>query len=108
MNEKINNKEKLNFVNRTSVGVLYEYYIIVMKPLPWGHVQTTWTNEGGKGVAQMTTTLNNSYLIKVSSVHIGGRRAHWRQFYIGVIKIICKKFLISPKSGQIYSRGHEN
>ena len=34
MNEKINNKEKLNFVNRTSVGVLYEYYVIVMKPLP--------------------------------------------------------------------------
>ena len=24
-----------------------------------GHVQTTWTNEGG-GVAQMTTTFNNS------------------------------------------------
>ena len=32
-----------------------------------GHVQTTWTNEGGGGVAQMTTTLNNSYLVKVST-----------------------------------------
>ena len=32
-----------------------------------GRVQTTWTNEGGEGVAQMTTTLNNSYLEKVST-----------------------------------------
>ena len=32
-----------------------------------GHVQTTWTNEGGGEVAQMTTTLNNSYLVKVST-----------------------------------------
>ena len=32
-----------------------------------GRVQTTWTNEGGGGVAQMTTTLNNSYLVKVST-----------------------------------------
>ena len=31
----------------------------------WGRVQTTWTNEGGGGVAHMTTTLNNSYLVKV-------------------------------------------
>ena len=30
------------------------------------HVQTTWTNEG-EGGAQMTTTLNNSYLVKVST-----------------------------------------
>ena len=29
-----------------------------------GRVQTTWINEG---VAQMTTTLNNSYLVKVST-----------------------------------------
>ena len=29
--------------------------------------QTTRTNEGGGGVAQMTTTLNNSYLVKVST-----------------------------------------
>ena len=33
----------------------------------WGRVQTTWTNEGGEGVAQMTTTLDNSYLVKVST-----------------------------------------
>ena len=26
-----------------------------------------WTNVGGKGVAQMTTTLNASYLVKVST-----------------------------------------
>ena len=32
-----------------------------------GRVQTTWTNEGGGGVAQMTTTLNNSYLVKMST-----------------------------------------
>ena len=30
--------------------------------------QTTWTNEGEGRVAQMTTTINNSYLIKC--VHI--------------------------------------
>ena len=29
-------------------------------------------------------------------------------YYIGVIKIIYNKILISPLSGQIYSRGHEN
>ena len=32
-----------------------------------GRVQTTWTNEGAGRVAQMTTTLNNSYLVKVST-----------------------------------------
>ena len=31
-----------------------------------GRVQTTWTNEG-EGVSQMTTTLNNCYLIKVTT-----------------------------------------
>ena len=39
----------------------------------WGQVQTTWTNEGGGGVAQMTTTLNNSYLVKVSTKGGGGQ-----------------------------------
>ena len=34
-----------------------------------GRVQTTWTNEG-EGIAQMATTLNNSFFSK--SVHIGG------------------------------------
>ena len=44
------------------------FYIYLLK---WeintvgGHVQITWTNEGGEGVAQMTTTLNKSYLVKV-------------------------------------------
>ena len=32
-----------------------------------GACKTTWTNEGGGVVAQMTTTLNNSYLVKVST-----------------------------------------
>ena len=34
--------------------------VVYTQPLR-GHVQTTWTNEGGGGVAQMTTTLNNSF-----------------------------------------------
>ena len=36
------------------------------KNLHRGHVQTTWTYEG-EGVAQITTTLYNSYLVKVST-----------------------------------------
>ena len=33
-----------------------------------GRVQTTWTEEGRGGLLrQMTTTLNNSYLVKVST-----------------------------------------
>ena len=39
-------------------------------PAVRGRVQTTWTNEG-EGIAQMTTTLNNSYLVKVST-YLGG------------------------------------
>ena len=41
--------------------------------LAGGRVQTTWTNEGGGGVSQMTTTLNNSYLVKVSTIGGGGQ-----------------------------------
>ena len=40
---------------------------IVHRTTSRGRVQTTWTNEGGGGVAQMSTTLNNSYLVKVST-----------------------------------------
>ena len=45
-----------------------------MKKALWGYVQTTWTNEGGAGVAQMTTTLNNSYFAKVSTYGGGGSK----------------------------------
>ena len=51
-----------------------------------GRVQTTWTNEG-EGVAQMTTTLNNSYLVKVSTQ---GHRD------IGLMKILSKWFVHAP------------
>ena len=46
--------------------VFFDLNILDIKLLR-GRVQTTWTNEGGGGVAQMTTTLNNSYLVKVST-----------------------------------------
>ena len=58
-----------------------------------GHVQTTWINEGGGGVVQMTTTLNNSYSVKVS---IGGRG-------LKLPKILSTWFVHAPYRGLNYS-----
>ena len=54
------NHRKLVFSWKNLKNSLYAFFKLR------GRVQTTWTNEGGRGVAQMTTTLNNSYLVKVS------------------------------------------
>ena len=48
-----------------------------------GRVQTMWTNEG-EGVAQMTATLNNSYVFS-KSVHIGGRGVKIAQNSVHVV-----------------------
>ena len=57
--------------NKEIIGKVMDSELFIFLPTPGshirGHVQTTWTNEGGGGFAQMTTTLNNSYLVKVST-----------------------------------------
>ena len=67
-------------------NMFLKVFQIIYKVLqPRGRVQTKWTNEGERG-AQMTTTLNNSYLVKLSTW--GGEGQNFPKF--------CPRGLYTP------------